>query len=93
MFFSVLAIFALAAEGPFVRERIELFQSRLRGISPEMTGDDLRRMGIPPGPLYRKILVRLRNARLDGEIATREQEQALVDRMMQTSPTAVNPPS
>ncbi len=90
---AALTIFALAAEGPFVRERIELFESRLRGIAPETTGDDLRRMGIPPGPLYRKILVRLRNARLDGEIATREQEQALVDRMLQTSPTAANPPS
>lgn len=90
---TALAIFALAVEGPFVRERIQLFQSGLRGIAPEMTGDDLRRMGIPPGPLYRKILVRLRNARLDGEIATREQEQALVERMLQTSSTAVNPPS
>jgi hypothetical protein len=39
-------------------------------------------MGIPPGPTYRSLLARLRNARLDGKVATREQEESLVQQML-----------
>jgi hypothetical protein len=35
-------------------------------------------MGVEPGRIYRQILERLRDARLDGEISTRAQEEALV---------------
>jgi hypothetical protein len=35
-------------------------------------------MGLAPGPAYRTILSRLRNARLDGEVSTREEEEQLV---------------
>lgn len=75
---DALAIFAIAVEDARARERIELFRTRLRGVAPELTGDDLKRMGIRPGPVYRRILTRLRDARLDGEIATREEEEKVV---------------
>ena len=75
---TALAIFALAVDDPYVRARVELFRTRLRQTAPQLTGDDLKVMGIPPGPLYRKILTRLRAARLDGEISTRAEEEALV---------------
>ncbi|HEX7588977.1 MAG TPA: CBS domain-containing protein [Anaerolineae bacterium] len=73
-----LAIFAVATDDALVRERVELFRTRLRSIAPELTGNDLKRMGIPTGPAYRKILARLRDARLDGEITTRAGEEKLV---------------
>ncbi len=60
-----------------VRLRLDQYQRELRHIRPILTGDDLRRMGIPPGRVYHRILDRLRGARLDGEISTREQEEAL----------------
>ncbi|MBI4785645.1 MAG: CBS domain-containing protein [Chloroflexi bacterium] len=75
---AALAIFALAAEDERVRARIELYRTRLRQVAPELTGDDLKQMGIPPGPRYRKILMRLRAARLDGEVSSRAEEEALV---------------
>jgi tRNA nucleotidyltransferase (CCA-adding enzyme) len=75
---DALAIFEIAADDARVRERVTLFRTRLRHITPELTGDDLRRMGIPPGPAYRKILARLRDARLDGEVTSRAKEEAIV---------------
>jgi tRNA nucleotidyltransferase (CCA-adding enzyme) len=76
---AALAIFAIATDDARVRERVDLFRTRLRGITPELTGDDLKRIGIPPGPAYRQILSRLREARLDGEITSRVEEECLVN--------------
>ncbi|MBM3128575.1 MAG: CBS domain-containing protein [Chloroflexi bacterium] len=77
---TALEIFAIATDDDRARERVALFRTHLRAIAPELTGDDLRRMGIPPGPQYRDILARLRDARLDGVISTREQEVEIVNR-------------
>jgi tRNA nucleotidyltransferase (CCA-adding enzyme) len=77
---TALAIFALATDAERARERVTLFRTRLRAIVSELTGDDLRRMGICPGPKYREILDRLRDARLDGEIASRAEEEEWVNR-------------
>jgi hypothetical protein len=39
-------------------------------------------MGIPPARVYQRILDRLRDAHLDGEISTRAEEEAIVRQMM-----------
>jgi tRNA nucleotidyltransferase (CCA-adding enzyme) len=61
-----------------VRQRLDLYQRRLRHVRSILDGDDLRRLGVVPGRIYRQILERLRSARLDGEVATRAEEEALV---------------
>lgn len=75
---EALSIFSIATAEPRICERLDLFRTRLCQQTPELTGDDLKRMGIPPGPTYRSILATLRNARLDGKVSTREQEERLV---------------
>ena len=52
-----------------------------RHIHAELDGHDLKGLGVPRGPVYRDILGALRAGRLDGEIATREDEVALVRRL------------
>jgi len=79
---AALEIFAVATDNARVRERVGLFRTQLRAVAPALTGDDLKRMGLRPGPVYREILARLRAARLDGEITTREEEEALVRQMI-----------
>ncbi|MCX7839408.1 MAG: CBS domain-containing protein [Anaerolineae bacterium] len=79
---AALDIFAIATDDERVRARVTLFRTELRYVTPEMTGNDLKRMGLRPGPVYRDILARLRAARLDGEITTREEEEALVRQMI-----------
>lgn len=45
--------------------------------APLVTGHDLRDLGIPPGPIYREILDRVRDAQLDRAIETRDQGLSL----------------
>ena len=40
---------------------------------PLLTGDDLRRHGLQPGPKFKTILQAVRDAQLDGEIQTQEE--------------------
>jgi hypothetical protein len=45
---------------------------------PLVTGDDLLALGIRPGPRYKTLLQRIRDAQLDGEIRTKDEGLALV---------------
>jgi len=79
---NVLGVLWTVTESEHVREHLRLYELELRHIRPALTGHDLRAMNIPPGPIYRKILGELRNARLDGLIQSREEELALVRRIL-----------
>jgi tRNA nucleotidyltransferase (CCA-adding enzyme) len=50
-----------------------------RHVKAHVTGDDLKRRGLEPGPKYALILRQLRNAWLDGEVKTEEEEKQLLD--------------
>jgi tRNA nucleotidyltransferase (CCA-adding enzyme) len=50
---------------------------------PNYTGDDIRQRGIPPNPVYKEILGCLRNAWLDGEITTNEEEKNLFESLIE----------
>jgi tRNA nucleotidyltransferase (CCA-adding enzyme) len=45
-------------------------------------GNELRAMGLPPGPVYRRLLDTLRSAWVDGEITTPEEEKVLLERLI-----------
>jgi poly(A) polymerase len=49
---------------------------------PVMTGHDLMRMGIPAGPLYKRLLDAVREAQLDGAIRTLAEARELVKRLL-----------
>ncbi|MCE5269295.1 MAG: CCA tRNA nucleotidyltransferase [Planctomycetaceae bacterium] len=46
---------------------------------PLLTGDDLLAHGIPAGPAYKSFLQRVREAQLDGQVATKQESLALID--------------
>ena len=50
-------------------------------VKSRLNGRDLARMGIPQGPRVGLLLERLRDARIKGEISTREEEEAFVRRL------------
>jgi tRNA nucleotidyltransferase (CCA-adding enzyme) len=62
--------------------RIHEYLDRLRGVRTRVSGRDLAALGLSPGPRYREVLERLLAARLDGEVATREEELALARRLV-----------
>ena len=77
--FSPEARFVLSVltDSQRVRLRAVLYEKELALITPTLTGDDLKAMRVPPGPVYRSILDRVRDALLDGLISTREEELTL----------------
>jgi tRNA nucleotidyltransferase (CCA-adding enzyme) len=59
-------------------ERLRLYLSELRHTRTQLTGHDLQAFGLPPGPDYREILGKLLQAKLDGEVPTRQEEERFV---------------
>ncbi len=57
-----------------VRRHINQYLTKYRYVQTEIKGKDLKDAGIPPGPVYRKILDELLYAKLDGVIKTRQDE-------------------
>jgi tRNA nucleotidyltransferase (CCA-adding enzyme) len=78
--YSPLAITAnsLATDSPTARRNIQLFLSKLRYVKSVLTGDDLKRMGIAPGPRIKEILNLLHDARLDRKVTSKRGEEDLV---------------
>ncbi len=68
----------LATDSIVARRHIRLFLNKLRYIKTSLTGKDLQKMGIPPGPGMKEILGRLHQARLDGKVKTRRGEVEMV---------------
>jgi tRNA nucleotidyltransferase (CCA-adding enzyme) len=58
------------------------FAEDWRKVEPGLDGNDLKARGLPPGPVYRAILRALRNAWLDGEIVTPEDEDAYLGKLL-----------
>jgi tRNA nucleotidyltransferase (CCA-adding enzyme) len=68
----------LATDNTTAAEHIELFLNVLRHVKPALTGDDLKTLGIPTGPRIKEILNQLREAKLDGKVGSRREEEAMV---------------
>jgi len=69
---------SLATESPVASQNIRLFLNKLKDIKILLTGDDLIKMGIASGPQIREVLELLREARLNGRVTTRQDEEELV---------------
>jgi tRNA nucleotidyltransferase (CCA-adding enzyme) len=82
----VVCAASLAADPP-VRHVLESYLSHWRHVKPQTTGDDLVRRGLPPGPAYKLILGRLREAHLDGKIKTGEEEKTLLETLIRENLT------
>jgi len=63
-----------------LRKAIGDFLTTAQRARPILRGDDLRTLGIRPGPIYRDILNSLLYARLDGHVQSRDDELRFVRR-------------
>jgi tRNA nucleotidyltransferase (CCA-adding enzyme) len=62
-----------------------LFLDKLRYVKPFLTGNDLQKMGIAPGPLIKEILQRLHEAKLDRKVTSKQGERELVEKWSKTA--------
>jgi len=63
---------------PLVVEHIELYLNVLRHVKSALGGEDLKRLGVPRGPKMKEVLQQLREARLDGKINNKREEEEWV---------------
>ena len=76
-----LALFGPQRASP-IRERLIAYRERLSKVELSITGSDLVALGYRPGPSFGKVLRKVLRAKLDEEVATREDELSLADRLM-----------
>lgn len=58
--------------------RLRDYLERLRFVRPALDGHSLGEMGVEPGPIYRRLLGALLDAKLDGKLPAREDEERFV---------------
>ncbi len=66
-----------------LRRQLTRYEDDWRQRRPALTGRDLRRLGLPPGPRYRELLDRLQIARWNGEVTSAAEEHALLERLVE----------
>ncbi len=69
---------AIASDSSVARRHLQLFLRKLRYVRTSLDGEDLKKLGIPAGPVMGKVLQTLHKAKLDGEVRTRADEKKLV---------------
>jgi tRNA nucleotidyltransferase (CCA-adding enzyme) len=78
---AVFALYLLNSNNKF-GQRLNRYAKEWRHFRSHLDGNDLKKLGLQPGPDYRNILERLRSARLDGEVKNVAQEKALLKKIL-----------
>lgn len=65
-----------------VKRQVSAFLTSYQYVRPVLTGVELKAMGLKPGPQFKKILDRLLDARLNGEVKSETEERELVARLI-----------
>jgi tRNA nucleotidyltransferase (CCA-adding enzyme) len=63
------------------KRAISHFLTDLRDIRPVLKGVDLKKIGVPPGPVYSEIFRKILDEKIMGRLATKEEEIKFVKRM------------
>lgn len=71
---EVLLLMMAKAKQEQAKKYISLYLTHLREVKVSLTGHDLKKLGIAPGPKYRKLFAELLNAKLDGIVRNRDEE-------------------
>ena len=76
---AVIFLLALSSSDR-LNQYVNIYFAQYQGKSePSLTGDDLVKMGLDPGPVFKSVFNALREARVMGRVNTREEEVALVE--------------
>ena len=78
---TILAAVLVTDSAP-VRQRLELYLSTLRFVELSLSGNDLKKMGVPAGKRMGALLKALKEAKLNGEVTTREGERKLMRKLL-----------
>jgi len=80
--YEVILLTAILAPHPLIVRRIEDFLFRYNGQRLHVRGEDLSQRGVKPGPRYKKILEELLYAKIDAKVTTKDEELALLGKLL-----------
>lgn len=69
---------SIGADSSTAAEHIDLYLNVLRHVKPALSGEDLVKLGVSKGPRIKEVLLKLREARLDGKIISKKGEEDMV---------------
>lgn len=75
-------LYLMAKLSPHQKQWLSQYFTKWRYIKPLLNGNDLKAMGLKPGPIFKTILEALLKARLDGKVKTKEDEMNLVKKLI-----------
>jgi len=81
-------VLSVLTDSPLVRRRLELYEGALSQIKLHIDGNYIKKLGVPPGPVYGEVLERVHDALLDNQITTTEEEQQLARSLIESSHVA-----
>ena len=81
---SAAAIYAVfcACEDQDIKIKLSTYITKWKYVSQITSGHDLEAKGVQPGPIYKDILMRLRNAWLDGMVVSPDEEVILLEKLL-----------
>ena len=79
--FEAIILIKATSQNKNLKKHITDFISLYKGIKIYVSGKDLQSLGILPGPVYRKILAKVLTAKLNGKVATYQDELALIKKL------------
>ena len=75
---GVLILMALYHDDD-ISKNLSLYLTHLQSEKPDITGEDLKNIGVPQGPLFATILNQVLAAKLDGKASSREEQLKLAE--------------
>jgi len=80
-----LYAYYLTEPDPAIKGIVDQYITHWRTVQPYTNGNDLKKLGIKPGPVYRDILETLRKQWLNGKISSEVEEQKFLHHLIQTN--------
>lgn len=74
-----------SCDDPGLEKNISLFITQWRKERADITGYDIRKLGVPPGPVYAELLAIALAAKLDGKAPTAKNQLAIIRKKLRDS--------
>jgi tRNA nucleotidyltransferase (CCA-adding enzyme) len=79
---EVLLLILSKSKNPRLKKRVILYLTTLRKVRIKITGEDLKGLGLLPGPQFKKVLNKIFEARLDGRVKNKKEEWIMAKRLI-----------
>ncbi|HYM37148.1 MAG TPA: CBS domain-containing protein [Nitrospiraceae bacterium] len=79
---ETLLLLMAKARPDSVKRQVSVYLTAYQRTKPSLTGTDLKALGLKPGPQFKRILGRLLDARLDGDVKSEADERVLVKKLV-----------